>query len=66
AIKSDHNRSHFYIYFNWLLLKILYMSKGMTRWVRWSEYQKLSRTAQLSVYESLLIDEQSIVQKIAS
>ncbi|MDX7645695.1 restriction endonuclease, partial [Aeromonas caviae] len=25
AIKSDHNRSHFYIYFNWLLLKILYM-----------------------------------------
>ncbi len=41
-------------------------SKGMTRWVRWSEYQKLSRTAQLSVYESLLIDEQSIVQKIAS
>ena len=25
AIKSDHNRSPFYIYFNWLLLKILYM-----------------------------------------
>ncbi len=41
-------------------------SKGMTRWVRWSEYQKLSRTAQLSLYESLLSDEQSIVQKIAS
>lgn len=41
-------------------------SKGMTRWVRWSEYQKLSRTAQLSVYESLLSDEHSIVQKIAS
>ncbi|MGU5682434.1 hypothetical protein, partial [Aeromonas allosaccharophila] len=25
AIKSDHKRSLFYIYFNWLPLKILYM-----------------------------------------
>jgi hypothetical protein len=28
AIKSDHKRSLFYIYFNWLPLKILYMSEG--------------------------------------
>ena len=31
AIKSDHNRSHFYIYFNWLLLKILYMNEHYLR-----------------------------------
>ncbi|MGU5766072.1 GNAT family N-acetyltransferase [Aeromonas allosaccharophila] len=31
AIKSDHKRSLFYIYFNWLPLKILYMNAAYWR-----------------------------------
>ena len=34
AIKSDHNRSHFYIYFNWLLLKILYMNADKAQFLK--------------------------------